>query len=412
MTGPITRDDEQTMKPLRLIAAGLALTLWAQALPAQSQYNPAIMVNEDAITFFEIDQRIRMLDLFNTPGDLPELAREQLVEERLKRQALRAARLQLTEEALARELENFASRANLPYDQFLGVLQANGIAEQSLADFVEIGVTWRDYVRTRYRSDSEISNRDVELAIENLGGSGRAIEVLLSEIIIAAPPERAAEAEAIARQISTYRSTASFSAAAREYSALPSRTQGGQLGWLPLDNYPASIRGLLLELETGEVTDPLPIPNGIALFQLRGIREVSAPVEAPASIDHAILSLPGGAEGRARGSAIAARADTCDDLYTQARGLPPEQLLRADTPPDGLPQDIAIELARLDPGEVSMTDFGTATRLVMLCRRNPAFGEGQSEDGLRNALRSQRLSGFADLLIAELKAEASIRSFE
>lgn len=400
------------MKPLRLLAAGLALIGWAQTATAQSQYNPAIMVNEDAITFFEIDQRIRMLDLFNTPGNLPELAREQLIEERLKRQALRAARLQLTDEALTREMENFASRANLPYDQFLGVLRANGIAEQSLADFVDVGVTWRDYVRTRYSNDAAISDRDVDLAVENFGGSGRAIEVLLSEIIIPAPPERAAEAEAIARQIATYRSTASFSAAAREYSALPSRDDGGRLGWVALENYPSAIRGLLLELENGEVTDPLSIPNGIALFQMRGIREVSAPTTPPASIDYAVLSLPGGAEGQAQGRAIAARADTCDDLYTQARGLPPEQLLRAETAPSGIPADIAIELARLDPGEVSLTDFGTATRLVMLCRRNPDLGEGQSEDGLRTALRSQRLSGFANLLLAELRAEASIRSFE
>ncbi|WP_246003887.1 peptidylprolyl isomerase [Histidinibacterium lentulum] len=395
------------MLPKRLIAALLGLWIaTGSTAVAQSSFNPAIMVNEDAITFYEIDQRIRLLELFNTPGDLPSLAREQLIDDRLRSQELRRARLSLSEEALARELEAFAGRADLPYDQFLGVLAQNGIAEETLRDFVEIGVSWRDFVRSRYTSRSAVNERDIDLEIANLGGGGSRIEVLLNEIIIAAPPPRAAQAAAAAERISRLTTIGAFQAAAREVSALPSRERGGALDWAPIDNYPPQIGTLLLALSPGEVTQPLPIPNGIALFQLRAVREVAVPRAAPALIDYAVLTVAG---GPAEAQAVAARADTCDDLYGI---VPPASVARAETAPGQIPGDIALRLAPLDPGEIAFDTAPGGTRLVMLCSRTPEVEGGIDREAIESRLRSQRLSGFSDQLLARLQAQATIRRFE
>jgi peptidyl-prolyl cis-trans isomerase SurA len=395
------------MLPLRLFAALLGLLIVTGSVArAQSSFNPAIMVNEDAITFYEIDQRIRMLELFNTPGDLPQLARQQLIEDRLKDQELRRAGLSLGEEVLAQQLEEFAGRANQSYAQFIGVLAQNGIAEETLRDFVRTGVSWRDYIRSRYTSRSAVNERDIDLEIANIGGGGSRIEVLLNEIIIAAPPQRAAEAQAAAERISRMTTIGAFQAAAREVSALPSRETGGALDWAPIDNYPPQIGALLLGLAPGEVTQPLPIPNGIALFQLRSVREVAVPREAPALIDYAVLQIAG---GPAEAQAVAVRADTCDDLYGI---VPPASVLRAETAPGQIPSDIALRLAPLDPGEI-VFDAGTGgTRLVMLCGRTPAVEGGIDRQAIETRLRSQRLSGFADQLVARLRSQASIRRFE
>ena len=48
---------------------------------AQGQFSPAIKVNEEVITRYELDQRARMLRLFRAPGDPREEAETQLVEE-------------------------------------------------------------------------------------------------------------------------------------------------------------------------------------------------------------------------------------------------------------------------------------------------------------------------------------------
>ena len=385
----------------------LALPLTASA---QGQFSPVITVNDQAITQFELDQRKRLLEVFRTPGDLNEQAREGLIEDRLKQQELDRAGVTLSDEALQTALEEFAGRANQNLEQFTRFLQQNGVDQATLRDFVAVGVSWRDYVRARFNREVTINDADVERAIAQRGGRSTAIEVLLSEIIIPAPPDRARQAQAVAERISNLRSFGAFESAAREVSALPSRDQGGRLGWLPITNYPPAIRGILLDLKPVEVTQPLPITNGIALFQMRDVREVAQSVAAPSSIDYAAYYINGDQSAAAQ---IAARVDTCDDLYGIAANQPPEVLDREDAAPGDIPRDIALELARLDPGEVSTNltrDNGQTIVFLMLCSRTATGQEDVDPETVRNQIRSQRLAALADALLSDLRAAAVIQT--
>ncbi len=380
---------------------------------AQGQFAPAITVNDSVITQYELDQRKRLLTLFRTPGDIDKQARNGLIEDRLKQQELARFDLNLSEEALNTALEEFAARANLSLAQFTQVLQQNGIAPETLRDFVQVGVSWRDYIRSRFGRQVTITDSDIERAMAQQGNRATAIEVLLSEIIIPAPPNRARQAQATAERISQVTSFGAFESAARQHSALPTRTQGGRLPWLPITNYPPQIQGLLLELRTGEVTAPLNITNGVALFQMRGVREVAQAVAAPTSVDYAAYYIPGGrSEAGLRAAAnVASSVDTCDDLYGVARNQPAEVLDRNDLALSEIPSDVALELARLDPGEISTNltrDNGQTLVLLMLCGRTVA-GQGETDpEAVRNQIRGQRLSGMADALLSDLRAGAVI----
>lgn len=391
----------------------LAAMLWTTLASAQGLFSPAIEVNGDVVTRYELDQRERMLRVFNTPGDLAQKAREQLIEDRLKQQELNRAGLRLTDEALQREMENFASRANLTLPQFVQVLGQNGVGEETLRDFVRTGVTWRDYIRQKYSGKAKVSDQDVNRALGNRASSGTSIEVLLSEIIIAAPPQRAAAAQAEARRIAELRSFSAFESAARRVSALPSRSRGGRLNWTPLTNFPAQLRPMFMELAKGEVTDPIPIPNGIALFQMRGIREVSAPAQAPAAIDYLTYALPNtdAAAAQAQAARIAASVDRCDDFYGVAKGQPADRLVRESQAPAQIPSDVAAVLAGLDDNEVSwgpQRAGGQTMLMVMLCSRTPNIEGGIDRDQIQTQLLGQQLAGYAEALLADLKASARI----
>lgn len=397
---------------MRLTQILTVLMLWASAGLAQGQFAPAITVNDSVVTVFELQQRARLLELFRTPGDPNVLAREQLIEDRLKQQALNQAGLQLTDEALNRELEAFAGRANLSLDQFVTLLAQNGVERVTFEEFVRVGVSWRDYIRNRYARQVQISDAEVDAALGRSGANSNGIEVLLSEIIIPAPPPRAAQAMAQAQRISQLTSTAAFEAQARQVSALPSRTRGGRLDWLPVSNYPPQIQAILLDLAPGEVTAPLSIPNGVALFQLRAVRETRQAAPAPTEIDYAAFYLPAGSDGGVGAAQdLAGRTDTCDDLYGAAKGLPEEVLERSSLPVASIPQDVAIELARLDRNEVSynLTRSGGQTRVfLMLCNRQFGEGETTDRDAIRNQLRSDRLASLATALLEDLRASAII----
>ena len=381
------------------------ILMFPGAAMAQGQFSPVITVNDAAITGFEIDQRRKLLELFRTPGNLDDLAVEQLVEDRLKAQELARQGLQLTDEGLASAMEDFAGRANLSLDEFINVLNQNDVDQASLRDFVKVGVSWRDYVRSRFGSQTDVTEAEIDAAIGQLGVADAGIEVLLSEIIIPAPPPQAASALATATRISQLTSTAAFEAEARAVSALPSKTAGGRLDWLPISNYPPQLRPLILALAPGQVTAPIPITNGVALFQLRNVREAPVPAAPAATIDYAAYAVATQADAQA----VKNQIDTCDDLYGLAQAQAPEVLDRQTLPPDQIASDLALELAKLDVDEVSTAlTRGNSVLVLMLCSRTPVTTEVVDRDAIGNQLRSQRLEGYSNGLLADLKAAATI----
>ena len=76
-----------------------------------------------------------------------------------------------------------------------------------------------------------------------------------------------------------------------------------------------------------------------------------------------------------------------------------------------MPADVALELAKLDPGEVSTTiRQGPNTVLLMLCSRTVTETPPQSQDDLRNALFNARVNTLADAKLDKLRAAANIRT--
>jgi len=401
----------------RKITATLALSV-ALALPvgiasAQNLFEPVITVNDQSITLYEIQQRARMMQLFRAPGDPTELARTQLIEDRLKLDAARANGIVLSDEDVALGMEEFAGRANMSSEQMIDGLQSAGVAGNTLRDFVRAGLTWRELTRSRFASSVSVSEDDLDRAKAAISGSSSNVRVLMSEIIMPVPPGQAEAIQQRAARISQITSESEFSAEARRYSASRTRGRGGRMDWVPLTNLPPQLRPIILGLAPGQVSDPLPLEGAIALFQLRDIEELDAPAPEYSAIEYAIYYLAGGRteQNLARAQAIEDDTDTCDDLYGVAYGQSPEVLDRTSQTPEELPQDLAIVLAQLDPGEVgTVTRSGGATLgVVMMCGRAAQLeGEGPTDQDLTAFITNRRLDSFASGYLEELRAEARI----
>lgn len=394
------------------LTAATALIGVSGAAQAQNLFAPAITVNDQVITAYELNQREQMLRLFRAPGNPAELARTQLIEERLKIEAADEAGIEVTPEGIEAGMEEFAGRTNLTAEQFTQALQSGGVAPESFRDFVRNGVLWRELVRARFANRVAISEAEIDRALNALS-SGSSVQVLLSEIIMPARPEDMQAVMARAERISQITTLPAFAAEARRYSASGSRGRGGRMGWMPITQLPAQLRPIILSLAPGEVTDPLPLENAVALFQLRAIEETDVQTPEYAAIEYAAYFIDGGRSeaALARAAKIAAEVDTCDDLYGVAKGQPPEVLERGAKAPTEIPADIAVELAKLDPGEVSTAltrANGQTLVFLMLCGRTPQLAEDQDRESIRLQLRAQRLQSFAEGYLAQLKADARI----
>lgn len=396
----------------RVVAAAIVLAAPAVPAAAQSLFSPAIRVNDEAITHFELEQRILFMQLLRIPGDPETLARKALIEERLKRQATKDAGIAAEPEAIKAGIEELSSRTQLSAEEFVKALGEAGVAPETLRDFVRNGIDWRDYVTQRFLSQARPSEEEIDRAMAR-GGSGGGIQVLLSEVIMPVTPDNIEQVDELAAQISGLTSYDAFSKAASLYSATDTRNDGGRLGWLDITKLPAGLQPVIMDLKPGEVSSPIALPNAVALFQMRGIRETTAATPRYATIDYAMYLIAGGrsAPALAAAQAVRDRVDTCNDLYGVAKGQPPQVLERLSLPPGQIPQDIALELAKLDENEISTAltrSNGTALVVLMLCSRNADLGDAVTREQVANALTQQRLATYADSYLQQLLAEARI----
>ncbi|MFV1593589.1 peptidylprolyl isomerase [Phaeobacter sp. JH20_36] len=406
---PFVQRLTQTATAVALAAAVIFAP--APATLAQGLFAPAVTVNDAVVTNYELQQRARFLTLLRDPGDPLEKAREDLIEDRLKLDVLAQAGIEPTEEEIVAGMTELAGRANLSLQEFLNVLGQNGVAPETLRDFTRVGIAWREYVAARYLAQARPSEEEIDRAM-GLAGSG-GVEVLLSELIMPINAQNAAQVEDIAQQVSRITTTGAFSQAAQQYSATATRQSGGRLPWMPLTNLPPQLQQVVLALRPGEVTAPLPLDGAVALFQLRDLRETSGAAPSYAAIEYAAYYLPGGRtpEALAAGTKVVNAVDSCDDLYGVAKGQDPSVLDRETLAPGEIPQDIAIELAKLDPNETSLAltrNNGQTLMLLMLCGRTAEVNAEASRESVGNALTQQRLGAFADSLLEQLKADARI----
>ena len=376
---------------------------------AQGAFAPAVLVNDRAITTWELEQYIGFLTILGQPGDVPAIAEERLIEDRLRLDAAAALGLTVSPQAVEAGMAEFAGRAELTTEEFLAAIGQAGVEPATFRAFVEAGLVWRDVIRARFGPRVVVTDAEVQraLALAQVEGG---LRVLLSEIVLPAetPEARATARLVLGRMAGREMTEAQFSARATEISAAASRTNGGKLEWLPLEGLPAEAQAVVRRTAPGTTTQPVDTETSVVLFQVRDTRTVSDAEARTTYLDWAEVAVADAGDG----ARVAAMADTCGDLYGVAPDTSETALRRSNLPESQVPADLAATLAAMDVNDTAIIVRGGAPVLVMLCRRG--FGTGEegtrpTEAQVREQLVNRRLAAMADSYMAELKAEASIR---
>ncbi len=393
----------------RVLAAALACAALlgaGQPLAAQDDgFSAAAKVNSQVITRYELDQRIQMMTVFRQPGNIPEMALNSLIDDALRRDAARQAEITVAPEEVQAGMAEFASRANMPIEKFMEELGKAGVAPETLRDFVEAGLLWRDVVRAKFRPVTRISEAEIDRAIGAGAASGGEKRVLLSEIIL--PLDTEVDAMTLAQRIrQTATSSQAFSMAAKNFSKAPSANAGGQLGWISVSALPPALAPTILALEIGQMTDPIVTEASVQLYFLRDVSQAEGDAKGAPEVEYIQFFAPAGLDL----ASLSKSLDTCDDVYDLARGFPPEAVQRATLAEAGLPGGLGAAISRLDPGETAILpgEAGTAS-LVMLCRRAPASDYAPSRDDVAGTLLNNRLGLLATAYLEELRSNAFIQ---
>ena len=371
---------------------------------AQSLFDPVVSINGSVITEYELNQRVRFNHFLEQTGKNIGKARDDLINDRLKVSAGRRAGIELSQDNLEHSMVDFANNSSRSLEELLNLIAQNGVDAQTFRDFVKSGVIWRKLVRSQFAGRGLPSEAEIDRAIASVGPQG-GLRVLMSEIVIAASPQQAVTAKRLADKLSKITSITEFSQKATEFSAAPTRVNGGKLEWTNLNDLPAALAPIVAALRPGQVTPPLNIPNAIVLLQLRAVEETAATAKILVKIEYAFLSGP-----TTSIQIVAKNSDTCDDLYGLVKSKPELKLSIQSQKPSDIKRDKAVRIALLDKDEKSILpkEEKKTSDMVMLCKRVYAISENASRAEIIQNLRLARLNSLADGYLAELRANADI----
>ena len=395
-------------RSLLVTALMLSLAGTAQAQESGGLFAPRVTVNGAVVSNYEFEQRVQFLRALRAPGDPEKEALRGLIEDRLSEQAAEAADITVTSEQIAAGMTEFAARANLTAEQFAAALAQEGVDPETFRDFVTAGLLWRAVVRAKFPGPQAVSDAQVDRAIAGTV-TQPAVRILMSELFLPLQPgdDPAAildEARGIKAEIEN---GGSFGAAARQYSAAPTGQNGGRLDWMELSNLPAPVAEKLLKLAPGQVSDPFVLPNAVALFQVNNLSESLSPAPAAVQVEYAEYVLAPGQDV----AAVRAQVDRCGDLNIVARGQGADRLRITKAMASGLPQDVGIELAKLDPGEAAVLRRGGTDVFLMLCQRQalaeapppPEAGTPEAEAAAKAEAPEAAEDGLPEGLIAPVR---------
>lgn len=403
------------MSRLFLVLAVVALILpWATASQAQqrSAFAIALTVNDVPITWYDIDQRMRLLRFNGAPesDSLQGIAIEQLIEDRLKREA--GARLGISPQADGDSdlIALFASNTGRTVQAIDSGLARVGSSRAALVEALKADAVWREVVRSRFGSRAEPSEADIEQAIA-LAAAGRDREFRLSELVIPVAARGEAGTRQFAEQLrSSLNAGGNFAAEARRHSASPSAAAGGAIGWVGEGALPPAIVEALEELRPGSITRPIPVPGAIVLLKLEEERAVQ--IEGAGRVALGIVALS--AMDRdpiaavARLDAVIAQGPTCATAEDLARGAGVTVARAEPRPLTALPEQVRNAVVDVAAGGISapVTVQGGVAAFIV-CEREEGVGAA-ARQALRDQMRQDRFVRFSNSFLQELRADAII----
>jgi len=393
------------MKYQNAIPIFVIVVLISNFLNAKDKFAPAIQVDDMIITNYEIQQRSAFFELLKFPGNPKKEAENSLIDDRLKNRAAEKLGVKLKPEALNYEMEIFAKRANLTIDQFAEQLKKSGVDRITWENYMQIPVIWFETVKRKFASEisSSVSNKNNENQINTVSE----IQVLLTEIIIPVQPGFQEEADNRIKDLRKIKSIKKFSEAASKYSVAPTREVGGRVKWQNLSNLPSLVRPLILGLSSGEVSEPLPIPGGIAIFQLRDIRESGYKRENSTFVEYAEFIFR---KNQKTKSLLNSNVMVCDDLYSFSNSTKNTELVRKNVKIRSLTKNIRSTLTNLDENEFIFDDTERSTsKLIMVCGRSKKETLSQSDKNkINSSYVNKKLLILANSYLENLRQEAQI----
>lgn len=183
---------------------GVAGVLPQTIAPAYADTGVAIVVNKVAITSSDVARRIAFLKLRHETGDLNKKAKEELVDEQLKRQEIARVGMSVSTSDVDAAFARFSASNKLTPAQMGQILDKAGVGVEHFKNYIAVQMSWPRLVNARYSSRDKMTSQEMVSRLLENKQKPETTEYSLKQVIFVVPEskrnailaKRKAEAEA------------------------------------------------------------------------------------------------------------------------------------------------------------------------------------------------------------------------
>jgi len=414
---------------ISLIVACVAyLTGAAQPSAAQSVQTIAAVVNDEIISNFDLDQRIRLVISSSGAEPSAQLANQLksqvltgLIDERLQVQEARRLNIDVTEEEIAGAVGFIEDQNGMEEGNLARVLESQGASIETLHEQLRAQIAWSKVVSRRLRPRVVVGADEIDTLVERLKKTGR-VEHLTSEIFLSFSDQNAAVREDVIANARTLigqlQDGASFPILAQQFSQSVSAADGGDLGWITSAELPEAAGAALETLTINEVSSPITTRDGVYILLVRERRRFASvdPEQITVALKQIFIPLNANADDDSTGSqmalarTIAGTVRGCEDFDVLAQEMGSEEsgdlgrVKVADTPAQFRETILALDVGEASPPV--RTENGI--HVFMVCERVQPEAPDPDRRAIENSIGQARLSMLARRYLRDLRRDAVV----
>jgi len=204
-----------------LLIAGAAVVPTVR--PAAAANEIKIVVDGQPITSYDISHRIAFLKLQHKKGNLADMAKKQLIDEKLEEVAISRAHASVSTDAVDAAYARFAKNNKMTTQRLTSILEHTGVTEKHFKHYIAIQMSWPRLVQSRSGSGNQDANALVAQMLESGKQKPSTTEYILQQVIFLVPAkqrgallgQRKREAEAMRQRFQGCDTTRDFAAKLR-----------------------------------------------------------------------------------------------------------------------------------------------------------------------------------------------------
>lgn len=422
---------------LGVLLLGLIISLGSPLVAQSQQIEPVdeivAVVNDDIIVRSELDDEIRKIvtqlrqqgQRLPPQSDIERQVLGRLILKKLQLEAASRAGINVSEDIVAQAINNIARRNNLNLSEFRQTLEESGLSFRSFRKNIKEEITLQRLLEQEVRRRIRVTDQEVETYLARQASNlGDRSAYHLQHILIATPEAASPDQLERARQqaesiVQSLREGADFADMAITKSDGRQALEGGDLGWRPADQLPTIFVDLVINMERGEISDPIRTASGFHIIKLQDYKGGDRRIVTQSHVRHILIStneITSNEDARTRLEQLRLRILGGDDFSALARSHSDDKSsaikggdLGWITPGALLPR-FEEEIAKLSPGELTQpfrTEFGWHLAQLLERRQHDSTTEVQKAEA-RKAISDRKAAEESELYLRRLRDEAFI----